>query len=86
MMKKTEKWLKPWYMGTHLRVLIQPELSNEYQHDRVYILFKTCFIVLCAKVALALEGLRMLLSDHGLSVCLARITTGRSNLKIAVFR
>ena len=27
--KKTDKWLKPWHMGT------QQELSNEYQHDRV---------------------------------------------------
>ena len=27
--KKTGKWLKPWHIGTHLRVL------NEYQHDRV---------------------------------------------------
>ena len=27
--KKSEKWLKPWHMGTHLRVLSE---SNEYQH------------------------------------------------------
>ena len=31
--KRTEKWLKPWHMGTHLREL--RELSNEYQHDSV---------------------------------------------------
>ena len=36
--KKTKKWLKPWEMGTHLSV--QRELSNEYQHDRVKMVFK----------------------------------------------
>ena len=37
---------------------IQQELSNEYQHDRVEMVFKNLYIlVLWAKVALALEGL-----------------------------
>ena len=37
------------------------ELSNEYQHDRVQIVFKNiCVIVLWMKVALALEGLNKL--------------------------
>ena len=36
----------------------QRELSNEYQHDRVWIVFKNlCICVLWTKVALALEGL-----------------------------
>ena len=35
------------------------ELSNEYQHDRVSMIFKNlCILVLWKKVALALEGLR----------------------------
>ena len=34
------------------------ELSNEYQHDRVWVFFKyICVIVLWTKVASALEGL-----------------------------
>ena len=37
----------------------QWEFSNEYQHDRVYIVFKNLYvIVLWMKVALALEGLK----------------------------
>ena len=36
--KKPEKWLKPWHMGTHERP--QKELSNEYQHNRVKMVFK----------------------------------------------
>ena len=39
-----------------MRVL--KELSNEYQHDRVYMIFKyLCILVLWTKVASALEGL-----------------------------
>ena len=35
------------------------ELSNEYQHDRVSMVFKDfCILVLRMKVASALEGLR----------------------------
>ena len=36
----------------------QRELSNEYQHDRVWMFFKNlCALVLSMNVALALEGL-----------------------------
>ena len=36
----------------------QRELSNEYQHDRVWMVFKRfCILVLWTKVAPALEGL-----------------------------
>ena len=36
----------------------QRELSNEYQHDRVLIVFKKiCVLVLLTKLASALEGL-----------------------------
>ena len=38
----------------------QQELSNEYQHDRVKMLFKNpCILVLTTKVALALQGLTL---------------------------
>ena len=38
---------------------VQLELSNEYQYDRVEMVFKNlCVIVLWMKVALPLEGLR----------------------------
>ena len=41
----------------------QQELSNEYQHDRVWMVFKNCWIlVLWTKVGSALEGLRGALS------------------------
>ena len=37
---------------------MQLELSNEYQHDMVYMVFKDlCILVLWTKVASALEGL-----------------------------
>ena len=37
----------------------QRELSNEYQHDRVYMAFKnSCVIVLWMTIVLALEGLK----------------------------
>ena len=37
----------------------QQELSNEYQHDRVKIVFRNvCILVLWTNVASALEGLR----------------------------
>ena len=49
----------------------QWELSNEYQHDRVWMFFeKVCFLVLWTNVASALEGLNtshdlgLLLADH----------------------
>ena len=38
----------------------QQELSNEYQHDRVKMIFNNlCVFVLWTKVASALEGLRL---------------------------
>ena len=47
--KKAGKWLKPWHMGTHLRVL--SDLSNEYQHDRVLMVYKNlCMLVFWTKV------------------------------------
>ena len=48
-------------MGTHQIVLTRRELSNEYQHDRVWMIFKNiCVLVLRLKVASALEGLKVL--------------------------
>ena len=44
-------------MGTHLRVT-QRKLSNEYQHDRVSLVFKNlCILVHWTKVASPLDGL-----------------------------
>ena len=40
----------------------QRELSNEYQHDRVTMIFKNlCILVIWIEVALALEGLSTIL-------------------------
>ena len=45
-------------MGAHLRELRERELSDEYQHYRVYMVVKKlCILVLRTQVALALEGL-----------------------------
>ena len=40
MMKKPEDFLKPWHMGTHLRVPSKSYPCDEYQHDRVKTVFK----------------------------------------------
>ena len=41
----------------------QRELSNEYQHDRVRMVFKMfCVIVVLTKLSLALEGLIRMMS------------------------
>ena len=41
-----------------LAIVLGQELSNEYQHDRVLIVFNNgCILVLWLKVASALEGL-----------------------------
>ena len=47
-------------MGIHLSA--QRELSNEYQHDRVEMVFKNlCNLVIWMKVASVLEGLTLML-------------------------
>ena len=46
----------------------QRELSNEYQHDRVQIVFKNlCLLELWMKVASALEGLKETCRNNGLN-------------------
>ena len=67
----------------------QQELSNEYQHDRVWMVFKDhCVLVLWMKVDLALEGLRWLfpppplLAHHQVAIqgyvwCVSQATTCR---------
>ena len=56
--KNPEKTLKPLANG-YSSESAQQELSNEYQHDRVLMVFKNlCILMLWAKVATALEGLR----------------------------
>ena len=43
----------------------QRELFNEYQHDKVYMVFKRfCIVVLWTKEASALEGLNIGCLDH----------------------
>ena len=66
----------------------QRELSNEYQHDRVWVFFKNLgVIVLWTKVASALEGLRrsvipaftswfLLLAHYGVQVTPSRKGVG----------
>ena len=45
----------------------QRELSNEYQHDRVYMVFKNiCILVIWTNVASALEGLSLLAKVNGM--------------------
>ena len=44
--------------------LLQRELSNEYQHDRVWMVFKDlCVFVLLTKVSSALDGLNSKVGD-----------------------
>ena len=46
----------------------QGELSNEYQHDRVYMFFKSlCIRVLWMKITSALEGLNKSRNNDGLT-------------------
>ena len=62
MMQKT--FLKMTGTLTHgySSVSIQRQLSNEYQHDRVKMVFKNlCILFLRTKVASTLEGLRVVL-------------------------
>ena len=52
--------MKPWANG-YSSESAQQELSNEYQHDRVQLVFKNIRVfVLWTKVASALEGLNMI--------------------------
>ena len=56
----------------------QRELSNEYQQDRVYMVFKgLCVLVLWTKVASALEGLSKIKVQHS-SEC--KVKLGHNNL------
>ena len=58
--KKAEKWLKPWQMGTHMLVLNESLISNAYQHDRVYMIFKIFrALVPQTKVVSGLRGLTL---------------------------
>ena len=57
MMQKTLKMTETLANG-YSSESTQQELSNEYQHDRVQMIFKNlCFFLLWTKVASALEGL-----------------------------
>ena len=58
MMQKTLKMTETLANG-YSSESTQLELSNEYQHDRVYMVFKhLCILVLWMKVASALEGVK----------------------------
>ena len=57
MMQKSRKIIETWANG-YSSESTQPELSNEYQHDRVQMIFKDlCVLVLWRKLASELEGL-----------------------------
>ena len=59
MMQKAQKSLKPWHMGTHLRVLSEIYPMNTNMRE-VYMVFKNlCIFELLIKVASAVEGLRI---------------------------
>ena len=60
----------------------QRELSNEYQHDRVWMVFKDiCVLVLEMKVASALEGLKLLHSWLILSLYLCNSYPGSKSVQ-----
>ena len=79
-------------MGTQLTT--QRELSNEYQHDRIEVLFRNlCILLLWTKVAFALEGLNsahdyhstiFLLTVHLVNYYLItlKVTLGMTNIFI----
>ena len=52
--KRAEKWLKPWHMGTDLRVL-----SESYPMNTNMTGFNLCVLVLWTKVDSTLEGLTL---------------------------
>ena len=54
MQKKTPKIIETWSNGYSSKST-QPELSYEYQQDRVWMVFRN--LVIWRKVAVALEGL-----------------------------
>ena len=55
--KKPEKWLKPWHLGSHMRVL-----EESYPINTKMTGFKIlCFLVHWTKVASAMEGLTPLM-------------------------
>ena len=57
MQKNPEKWLKPWQMGTHLKVLSESYLMDTNMTGFRRFSKKNCILVLWTKVASALEGL-----------------------------
>ena len=60
--------MKLWLMGGYSSESgesTRRELSSEYQHDRVLMVFKTlCIFMLWTKITLALEGLVGLISPY----------------------
>ena len=62
--KKSWKWLQPWHMGTHLRVLMESYPMNTNMTGLKWFTKNLCVIVLWTKVASALEGLRVILYSN----------------------
>ena len=59
------KYMTETLANGYSSVSTQQELSNEYQHDRVKMIFKNlCILVLWTKVASALEGLRHYFTNY----------------------
>ena len=59
MMQKNWKWLKPWQMGTHLRVLSESYPINTNMTGFGWFSEIFCILVLLTKVAPGLEGLNI---------------------------
>ena len=68
--KKPEKMIET-LAYEHSSENTQRELSHEYQHDGVSMIFKNRFLVLWTKIASTFEGLNVSPSSH-LHVCLYR--------------
>ena len=66
--KETEKLLKPWHMGTYMRVLRESNPMNTNMAGFGWYSKILKILVLWTKVALALEGLRWA-KNGGLLLC-----------------
>ena len=73
--------IKPWHMGTHLRV--PRELSNENEQDRVKMVFKK-FLHPCALDKCSLGRVKSIDVTYAPWLGLA-ISGNRSNFRLALF-
>ena len=69
--KKTEKRLKPWHMGTHLRVLSESYPMYTNMTGFRWFSKNLCILVLWTKVAWALKGLSSKKATKGWTILIA---------------